>query len=111
MRISQSVTSSRVEFAKQAQAFTEHGVAMLSGVLRSSKAIAVNIAIMRAFTRVNRLESLQAEPARQIALLRSHVQGHDEQIAAIVESIRRLLAPDRGSSQKIAFNAPRDLLA
>lgn len=47
MRISQIVTSSAIKYAKKVHAFTEHGVAMLSGILNSDRAIAVNILLPR----------------------------------------------------------------
>ena len=55
MRISQIVTSSDIKYAKQVHAFTEQGVAMLSSVLRSERAIEVNIAIMRAFVQLREI--------------------------------------------------------
>ena len=52
MRISQIVTSSKIKYAKRVNAFTEQGIAMLSSVLRSKRAIQVNIQIMRTFTKL-----------------------------------------------------------
>jgi hypothetical protein len=52
MRISQTVTSSEIKYSKRVRAFTEQGVAMLSSVLRSKRAVQVNIEIMRAFVRL-----------------------------------------------------------
>ena len=54
MRISQIETSSGLKFSKSVHAFTEQGVAMLSGLLNSPRAIAVNVEIMRAFVRLRR---------------------------------------------------------
>ena len=64
MRMSQSVTSSRLKFSKQVHAFTEQGVAMLSSVLHSDRAIAVNIAIMRTFAQLRQHLAKHAELAR-----------------------------------------------
>ena len=51
MRISQIVTSSKIKYSKKVHAFTEQGVAMLSSVLNSERAVQINIEIMRAFVR------------------------------------------------------------
>lgn len=57
MRISQIVTSSKIKYSKQVHAFTEQGVAMLSSVLNSERAIQVNILIMRAFPKLRQMLS------------------------------------------------------
>jgi len=57
MRISQTVTSPQIKYSKRVHAFTEQGVAMLSSVLRSDRAIEVNIAIMRAFVKLRQMIS------------------------------------------------------
>ena len=108
MRISQLVISSQVKFAKRVRAFAEPGVAMLSSVLRSPRAIRANIEIMRAFTRVRRLEASHAELARQFMLLRQHVDLHNEQISSIMEAIRQLIQPQSRPGRQIGFHAPRD---
>jgi hypothetical protein len=59
MRISQIVTSSGIRFSRKVSAFTEQGVAMLSGVLNSPRAILVNIEIMRAFLRLRQFLASQ----------------------------------------------------
>ena len=59
--ISQVVTSSGLKFSKRVTAFTEQGVAMLSSVLRSKRAIAVNVEIMRAFVRLRKILASNAE--------------------------------------------------
>ena len=74
-------------------AFTEQGVAMLSGVLRSSRAVAVNVAIMRAFVRLRQALALHRELSHKLAELERKIEGHDEHIRALFEAIRRLTAP------------------
>jgi len=74
-------------------AFSEHGVAMLSSVLRSARAIAVNIAIMRAFVRLREMVGANAELAKNLDELERRVSGHDQAIAGIVRAIRELTAP------------------
>jgi hypothetical protein len=74
-------------------AFSEQGVAMLSSVLRSARAIAVNIAIMRAFARLREMAAANAELAKKLDELERRVSGHDEAITGIVRAIRELATP------------------
>jgi hypothetical protein len=77
--------------------FTEHGVAMLSSVLRSNTAIRVNIEIMRAFVRVRRLLATPGELVAQLTKLAETVQLHDDQIKVITDVLRKMmeaLAPE-----------------
>jgi len=74
-------------------AFTEQGVAMLSSVLNSERAVQVNIAIMRAFVKLRKAIESNLELARKFAELEARVGGHDEQIAEIIEAIHQLIAP------------------
>src|SRR5438874_938718 len=71
--------------------FTEHGVAMLSSVLRSRTAARVNIEIMRAFVRLRRLLATPGELVAQITKLAETVQLHDEQIQAIAQVLRQMM--------------------
>ena len=84
-------------------AFTEQGVAMLSSVLRSNRAIEVNIAIMRAFVQLRKTISSHDKLARKFVELERHLESHDEQIQAIFEAIRQLMSPPAKSSKKIGF--------
>jgi hypothetical protein len=104
-RISQTVTSSSsLKFSKQVRAFTEEGVAMLSSVLNSDRAIKVNIAIMRAFVKLRETLETNRELARRFAELESRVGKHDEEIAAILEAIRQLMAPPQKPRREIGFH-------
>jgi hypothetical protein len=74
-------------------AFTEQGVAMLSSVLRSKRAIQVNIGIMRAFVKLRQILSMNKDLAYKLTELEHKIEKHDEDIKAIFEAIRRLMAP------------------
>lgn len=72
-------------------AFTEQGVAMLSGILSTSSAIAVNIAIMRAFVQLRQFLDTHKELARKIESIEKLVITHDEKITLIFEAIKQLM--------------------
>ena len=84
-------------------AFTEQGVAMLSSVLNSDRAIEVNVAIMRAFVQLRMMIGSHEELARKLAELEARLSEHDEQIQAIFEAIRQLMAPPDLPPKKIGF--------
>lgn len=73
--------------------FTEHGIAMLSSVLRSPMAIQVNIEIMRAFVRLRRLLATPGELITQLQKLAETVQLHDHQIKAITDVLKQMMEP------------------
>jgi hypothetical protein len=77
--------------------FTEQGVAMLSGVLRSDRAIAVNIEIMRAFVELRRVASSYAALEKRLEQVEremgERLDGHDEQLGQIFKALHQLLAP------------------
>jgi len=110
---SQFVTSSRKHrgIKYRPYAFTEEGIAMLSSVLKSKRAVKVNIAIMRAFVKLRRMLETNRELAKKFAELEKRVGKHDEEIAAILEAIRQLMAPPEKPRGEIGFhvreNAPR----
>jgi hypothetical protein len=93
-------------------AFTEQGVAMLSSVLRSDRAIAVNIQVMRAFVHLRGLLASNNELARRFAQLESRLDKklteHDEAIAAILSAIRELMNPPLSRRRPIGFTANLD---
>ena len=74
-------------------AFTEQGVAMLSSVLNSERAIQVNILIMRAFTKLREILLTHKELAEKINSLENKYAAHDETIKAIFQAIKQLLDP------------------
>lgn len=85
-------------------AFTEEGVAMLSSVLKTERAVKVNIAIMRAFVKLRALLLTNRELASKFAELEQRVGRHDEEIAAIIEAIRQLMAPPEKAKREIGFH-------
>jgi len=92
---SQSVTSNTGRGGRRyaPYAFTEQGVAMLSSVLSSPQAIAVNIEIMRAFVRLREMLAGNKELAAKLGELERKLKGHDQAIAGILDAIRQLMAP------------------
>ena len=81
-------------------AFTEQGVAMLSSILRSDRAIHVNIQIMRTFTKIRHMISVSEELKQEIAELRKQT---DERFQVVFEVLDRLLSTDDGPKRKIGF--------
>ena len=71
--------------------FTEQGVAMLSGILNSDRAIKMNIAIMRAFVEVRRVLLQQTDIKEQLRLIQQRITEHDTQLSQIYDSIENLL--------------------
>jgi hypothetical protein len=82
--------------------FTEQGIAMLSSVLHSERAIEVNIAIMRAFVRLRQLLASHADLARKLDELE---KKYDEQFAIVFEAIRKLMEPpESGERQEMGYH-------
>jgi hypothetical protein len=82
-------------------AFTEQGVAMLSSVLRSTRAVEVNIAIMRTFVQLRRLMDTNRDLARKIEALE---KKYDEQFAVVFDAIKELIAPPQPPKKQIGFH-------
>lgn len=101
LRMSQIVTS--LKFSKSINAFTEQGVAMLSSVLRSKKAVRVNIAIMRAFVKLRQILSTHKELAHKLAELEKKIEKHDQAIKDIFQAIHQLMAPPEEPKRRIGF--------
>ena len=98
---SRSVTSSWGGARKPPYAFTEQGVAMLSTVLRSPRAIAVNIEIMRAFVRMRRMVIEHADLAARLDRLE---EEYDAKFKVIFDAIRQLMLPPAGAPrERIGF--------
>ena len=89
----------------QPYVFTEQGVAMLSSVLNSERAIKVNIAIMRAFVKLRETLETNRELALKFSELEKCVGKHDDEIGAILDAIRQLMAPPKKSRREIGFHA------
>ena len=84
-------------------AFTEQGIAMLSSVLNSERAVQVNIAIMRAFVQMRELAISNRELARKIDELEKKHVHHDQQFVAVFDAIRQLMTPVERQKPKIGF--------
>jgi hypothetical protein len=104
---SQTVTSNAQHGGRRypPYAFTEQGVAMLSSVLRSHRAIAVNVQIMRAFVRMRELLASNTALARKLDELERKYQHHDDAIKAILSAIRELMTPPVPKQRPIGFTA------
>jgi hypothetical protein len=90
-------------------AFTEQGVAMLSSVLRSPRAVAVNIEIMRAFVRLRQVLAVNADLARKLDELERRVGQHDEQFVHVIRSIRQLMEPPAAAKRRrIGFHVAEE---
>ena len=107
LRISQIVISSEnvntLKFSKSVLAFTENGIAMLSTVLSSKKAIQVNIQIMRAFVRLREYYITHKELAYKLAELERKVGSHDEAIRSLVIAIKELTTQPEPKHRRIGF--------
>jgi hypothetical protein len=96
--ISQFVTSSAsLKFSKNVHAFTEQGVAMLSSVLNSPRAVKVNIEIMRAFVHLRQMLASNADLGRQLDELQ---KKYDGQFKIVFEAIRRLMSRSEEAQEK-----------
>ncbi|MDR0467084.1 MAG: ORF6N domain-containing protein [Deltaproteobacteria bacterium] len=84
-------------------AFTEQGVSMLSSVLRSTRAIQVNIAIIRAFVWLRRAVPAYKELAAKVAELENAVGRHDDAIKTIVQALQQMIVPPDDKQRKIGF--------
>jgi len=93
MNLSQIVISPGIKHAPNVNVFTEQGVAMLSSVLRSKRAIQVNIQIMRVFTKLRELMISHKDLARKIEQLEEKFRKHDEQFVIIFDAIKKILQP------------------
>ncbi len=101
---SQSVTSSWGGARRAAPyAFTEQGVAMLSSVLRSKKAIRVNIEIMRAFARLREILAVNKDFARRLEELERKFNAHDHQFQAVFDAIKELMKLPEKQKRRIGF--------
>lgn len=85
--------------------FTEQGVAMLSSVLNSERAVQVNIAIMRTFVKLRQMLASNAELARKLAAME---KKYDSQFRMVFDAIRELMRPPEPKKQKIGFQRNND---
>ncbi|MGO8931952.1 MAG: ORF6N domain-containing protein [Limisphaerales bacterium] len=92
------------------QVFTQEGVAMLSSVLRSPRAVQVNIAIMRVFVRLRTTLALHKELAHKLAELERKIEGHDTSIRTLFDAIRELAAPPATPRREIGYHVKEAIL-
>lgn len=86
-------------------AFTEHGIAMLSGVLHSEKAIKMNIAIMRTFIAVKKMSIQQLDFLQKMKAMEDKLGGHDKQLAELYQAMENLI--DENMARNKWENRPR----
>ncbi|MFA5097541.1 MAG: hypothetical protein WC490_02810 [Candidatus Margulisiibacteriota bacterium] len=83
--------------------FTEYGIAMLSSILKSEKAIQVNILIMRTFTKIRTLLSTHKELFQKLQLLEHKIERHEEDIISILNAIRHIAKEESKPKGKFGF--------
>jgi hypothetical protein len=98
-------SAAKMGLRRRPYAFTEQGVAMLSSVLHSERAVDVNIEIMRAFVRLRQMLASHEELARKLDALE---KKYDAQFRVVFEAIRQLMAPPTPEQKKrrIGFRSP-----
>jgi phage regulator Rha-like protein len=108
--VSQNAIPSRKHLGGyQPYVFTEQGVAMLSSVLNSERAVQVNIAVMRAFVKLREMLSTHKELAQKLAQLEKKIEKHDEEIKIIFDAIRQLMTPsEKKPGKKIGFRREKE---
>jgi len=105
MNLSQIVIGSRIKHAPNVFAFTEQGVAMLSSVLRSKRAIQVNIQIMRTFTKLRTMLASHEDLKRKLTDLE---KKYDKQFKIVFEAIYELMTPPSTKKPKIGFRRDKE---
>jgi hypothetical protein len=85
-------------------AFTQEGIAMLSSVLRSPRAVAVNVEIMRAFVRMRRMLLSVDELARKVEALERKAVAHDQDLEAVFKALKQLIAAPQAPRREIGFH-------
>ncbi len=100
-RISQIVTS--LKYSKVVYVFTEQGIAMLSSVLNSPRAIQINIAIMRTFVKIREILSTHKDLVKKLEDLERKYESHDKQIKAVFDAIRQLMTVPEKSKYQVGF--------
>jgi len=103
MNLSQIVISSRIKHAPNVFVFTEQGVAMLSSVLNSKRAVQVNIAIIRVFVKLREMIASNKDLSRRLDDLE---KKYDAQFKVVFDAIRQLMTPQVPKKGEIGFRAP-----
>jgi hypothetical protein len=102
--ISQNAISSYGGRRKWPLAFTEQGIAMLSGILNSDRAIAVNIAIMRAFVRIRQLITFNKDLVQKLAEIEHKIGHHDQSINELFAIVGKIFRHDAEPKKKFGFD-------
>jgi hypothetical protein len=105
MDLSQLVISSKIKHSPNVFAFTEQGVSMPSSVLKSKRAVKVNIQIMRAFVKLRQILSTNKELVHKLSQLERKTEKHDTEIQAIFKAIRQLMIPPEKPKSRIGFRS------
>jgi phage regulator Rha-like protein len=95
----------RMGLRRRPYAFTQEGIAMLSGVLNSERAIQVNIEIMRTFVKLRKMLASNAGLARKLKDLE---KKYDERFAVVFEAIQALMDPPEKKKRKIGFSREKE---
>jgi hypothetical protein len=93
----------KMSLRRSPYAFTEQGVAMLSSVLRSDRAVMVNVAIMRTFVRLRQLLTTHKDLAQKLAALE---RKYDRRFRVVFQAIKQLMEPPTRSTKQIGFRTP-----
>ena len=101
--LSQLVISSKIKHSPNVFVFTEQGVSMLSSVLKSKRAVKVNIQIMRAFVKLRQILSTNKELVHKLSQLERKTEKHDAEIHAIFKPIRQLMTPPEKTKKRIGY--------
>ena len=101
---SQNVTASRRNVRHPPLAFTEHGALMAANLLKSRKAVAVSVLVVRAFVRLRREATVRRDLAEKLAELERRVGGHDDALRSLMAAIRSLMEePADPPKERIGF--------
>jgi hypothetical protein len=100
--------SSKMGLRRRPYAFTEHGVAMLSSLLNSQRAIQMNILIIRTFVKIREMQASNKDLAYKIEALENQQIEHGHQLAAIYTLVKQMIAVPRKLKKSIGFAYPND---
>ena len=96
--------SAKMGLRRRPYAFTEQGVAMLSGILNSPRAVEVNIMIMRAFVKLRKVLAANKDLSYLFKELKQKVNQHDAEIGLIIRTIEKMISSEPKSKRKIGFS-------
>jgi len=103
LRFPNGISKNRGRGGRLPYAFTEHGVVMLCSVLKSERAVQMNVLIVRAFVRLREMLATHKDLARKIEDVERQQKEHGQQLAAVCSVVRRLIVPPRKRKRPIGF--------